>query len=149
MNLFRLVNHWIHLLSAIFWVGSIAFIFLLLVPALGRTVSEQVAASILSAVHRKLAAAIFVLTFVLMVTGGINIGMSRHGGTFPPRYVSLLGIKLFLVLIFIVVAWRNYFEVRRTPAGELYTEVPFLRLSFILAIMIVLLAASLRTLYPH
>jgi uncharacterized membrane protein len=149
LNLFRLLNHWIHLLSAIFWIGSIAFMYLLLIPTLKETLSEQMADSVLSAVHRKLAATVFVLTIVLMVTGGINIGMNRHGGTFPPQYVSLLGIKLFLVLLFIVVAWRNYFEVRRTPVGELFSEVPFLRLSFILAMMIVFLAASLRTLYPH
>jgi putative copper export protein len=149
LNLFRLVNHWVHLLSAVFWIGSIAFMYLLLIPTLRETISEQVTASVISAVHRRLTAAVFILTFVLMVTGGINIGMSRHGGTFPPQYISLLGIKLFLVLLFIVVAWRNYFEVRRTPAGELFTEVPFLRLSFILAVMIEFLAAGLRTLYPH
>jgi uncharacterized membrane protein len=149
LNLFRLVNHWIHLLSAIFWIGSVAFLYLLLIPTLKETLSEQVATSLISAIHRKLTSAIFVLTIVLMVTGGINIGMSRHGGTFPPQYISMLGIKLFLVLLFIVVAWRNYFEVRRTPPGELFAEMPFLRLSFLLAVMIELLAAGLRTLYPH
>jgi len=149
LNLFRLVNHWIHLLSAIFWVGGLAFQYLLLVPLVKQTLSEQAAASVISAVYRKFASITFILIFVMLLTGGINIGMSRHGGTFPSQYLSLLGAKLLLVVILISVTWRNYMEVRRTPTQELLTEVPFLRLSLALAIMIVFLAASLRTLYPH
>jgi putative copper export protein len=149
LNLFRLVNHWIHLLSAIFWVGGLAFIYLLLVPTLKQTLSEQTAASVISAVYKKFTTITFVLIFVMFVTGGINIGMSRHGGTFPPQYFVLLGIKLFLVVIFMTVAWRNYIEVRHMSQQEHFTEVPFLLLSFILAVMIVSLAAGLRTLYPH
>lgn len=149
MNLFRLLNHWIHLLSATFWIGGLAFIYLLLVPALKQTLSEQAAASVISAVYKKFTTITFVLIFVLFVTGGINIGMSRHGGTFPPQYFALLGVKLFLVVIFMTVAWRNYIEVRRLSQQEQLTEIPFLRLSFVLAIVIIFLAASLRTLYPH
>jgi putative copper export protein len=149
LNLFRLLNHWIHLLSVIFWLGGVAYMFLLLVPTLRRTVSEQAAASVISALHKRFTAVTFILSFVLLVTGGINIGMSRHGGTFPPQYFALLGAKLFLFVIFMTIAWRNYLEVRRNPKQEVLAEVPFLRVSFVLAIMIVFLAASLRTLYPH
>ena len=149
MSLFRLVNHWIHLVSVIFWLGGIAFVFLLLVPTLKRTLSEQVAASVLYAVHAKFVTVTFLLTFVLMITGAINLGMSRHGGTFPPQYMSILGAKLFLAVIFLTIAWRNYLEIRRHPDQQVITEVPFLRFSFLLALIIVFLAASLRTLYPH
>jgi len=149
LNLFRLVNHWIHLLSVIFWLGGVAYMFLLLVPTLRRTVSEQVAASVIAALHKRFTTITFILSFVLLVTGGINIGMSRHGGTFPPEYFALLGAKAFLFVIFITIAWRNYLEVRRHPDQQVLAEVPFLRFSFILAILIVFLAAGLRTLYPH
>ncbi|MBI3622414.1 MAG: CopD family protein [Nitrospirae bacterium] len=149
MNLFRLVNHWLHLLSVIFWLGGLAYLFLLLVPTLRRTVSEQVAGSVLWRLHRTFTTVIFFLTFVLMVTGAINLGMSRHGGTFPPQYISILGAKLFLVVIFLTIAWKNYLDVRRQPDQQVLAEVPMLRLSFVLAIAIVFLAAALRTLYPH
>ena len=149
MNLFRLVNHWIHLLSVIFWLGGVAFMFLLLMPTIRRTLSEQAAGSVVAALHRKFATIVFVLTFVLMATGAINVGMSRHGGTFPPQYLSILGLKLFLVVVFLTIAWKNYLDVRRNPDQQVLADVPFLRLSFILAILIVFLAAGLRTLYPH
>jgi putative copper export protein len=149
LSLFHLVNHWVHLVSVIFWLGSIAFLFLLLIPTLRQTLSEQVAASVLYAVHKKFVTVTFVLTFVLMITGAINLGMSRHGGTFPPQYMSILGAKLFLAVIFLTIAWRNYLEIRRNPNQQVITEVPFLRFSFALALLIVFLAASLRTLYPH
>lgn len=149
MNLFRLLNHWVHLVSVIVWLGGVAFVFLLLTPTLRQTLSEQMTASVLYAVHKKFALLTFVLTFVLMVTGAINLGMSRHGGTFPPQYMTLLGIKLFLVVIFLTIAWRNYLELRRNPDQRVITELPFLRTSFVLAALIVFLAASLRTLYPH
>lgn len=149
MSLLRLLNHWIHLLSVIFWIGGIAFSSLLLIPALKQTLSEQVAGSVLYAVHKKFAFITFLLTFVLMVTGAVNLGMSRHGGTFPPQYLSLLGAKLFLAVIFLTIAWRNYLEVRRNPAQQVIADLPFLRLSFVLALGIVFLAAAMRTLYPH
>ncbi|MEW6323849.1 MAG: CopD family protein [Nitrospirota bacterium] len=149
MNLFRLVNHWIHLISVIFWLGGVAYSVLLLIPTLRRTLSEQVAASVLYALHKKFTVITFVLTFVLIVTGAVNIGMSRRGGTFPPQYLSILGAKLFLVVIFLTIAWRNYLEIRRNPDQQLIMEAPFLRFSFALALVIVFLAASLRTLYPH
>jgi putative copper export protein len=149
LNLFRLLNHWVHLVSVIVWLGGVAFVFLLLTPTLRQTLSEQMTASVLYAVHKKFALLTFVLTFVLMVTGAINLGMSRHGGTFPPQYMTLLGIKLFLVVIFLTIAWRNYLELRRNPDQRVITELPFLRTSFVLAALIVFLAASLRTLYPH
>jgi putative copper export protein len=149
LSLLHLVNHWVHLVSVIFWLGSIAFLFLLLIPTLRQTLSEQVAASVLYAVHKKFVTVTFVLTFVLMITGAINLGMSRHGGTFPPQYMSILGAKLFLAVIFLTIAWRNYLEIRRNPNQQVITEVPFLRFSFALALLIVFLAASLRTLYPH
>jgi putative copper export protein len=149
LSLLHLVNHWVHLVSVIFWLGSIAFLFLLLIPTLKQTLSEQVAASVLYAVHKKFVTVTFVLTFVLMITGAINLGMSRHGGTFPPQYMSILGAKLFLAVIFLTIAWRNYLEIRRNPNQQVITEVPFLRFSFALALLIVFLAASLRTLYPH
>ena len=149
MSLFRLVNHWIHLISVIFWLGGVAFSFLLLIPTLKQTLSEQVAASVLYAVHKKFVLITFMLTFVLMITGAINLGMSRHGGIFPPQYLTILGVKLFLVVIFLTIAWRNYLEIRRNPDQRVITQMPFLRFSFALALMIVFLAASLRTLYPH
>jgi len=149
LNLFRLVNHWIHLLSAIFWVGGLAVLYLVLVPILRQTLSAQAAASVISAVYRKFATITFILIFVMLLTGGINIGMSRHGGTFPPQYFPLLGAKLLLAVVLMTVTWRNFVEMRRTPPQELFTDVPFLRLSLALAIMIVFLAASMRTLYPH
>lgn len=149
MSLFRLVNHWVHLLSVIFWLGGVAFSFLLLVPALKQTLSVQVAGSVLYAVHKKFTFITFLLTFVLMVTGAINLGMSRHGGTFPPQYLALLGAKLFLVVIFLTIAWRNYLEIRRNPDQQVITELPFLRFSLVLALAIVFLAAAMRTLYPH
>jgi len=149
LSLFRLVNHWIHLLSVIFWLGGVAYMFLLLVPTLRRTVSEQAAGSVLWSLHRTFTTVVFFLTFVLMVTGAINLGMSRHGGTFPPQYISILGAKLFLVVIFLTVAWKNYLDIRRQPDQQVLAEVPMLRLSFVLAIVIVFLAAALRTLYPH
>jgi putative copper export protein len=149
LNLFRLVNHWIHLLSVIFWLGGVAYMFLLLVPTLRLTVSEQAAGSVLYALHKQFTTIVFGLTFVLMVTGAVNIGMSRHGGILPPQYVSILGAKLFLAVLFLTIAWRNYLEIRRHPDQQVITEVPFLRLSLTLAVLIVLLAAALRTLYPH
>ena len=149
MNLFRLVNHWIHLLSVIFWIGGVAYTALLLIPVLRRTVSEQVTGSVLYGLHKRFTVIVFWLMFVLIVTGAINIGMSRRGGTFPPMYLSLLGAKIFLAVIFLTVAWRNYLEIRRNPDQQVMAEVPLLRFSLVLAVLIVLLAASLRTLYPH
>ena len=148
-NLFQLVNHWVHLISVIFWLGGLAFISLLLIPTLRQTLTEQMSSSVLSLLHKKFTVATFLLTFVLMVTGIINVGTNRHGGVFPPQYLSILGIKIFLVVIFLTIAWTNYLHIRRNPDLKVITDLPFLRLSFTLAMMIVFLAAFLRTLYPH
>ncbi len=149
MTLFRLLNHWVHLISVIFWLGGIAYFFLILIPTLRSTVSEQVAGSVLYALHKKFVFITFLLTFVLMITGAINLGTNRHGGVFPPKYLSILGAKLFLVVIFLTIAWNNYLTIRRNPEQQVITDLPFLRTSLVLGLVIVFLAAYLRTSYPH
>jgi putative copper export protein len=149
MNLFRLVNHWIHLVSVIFWIGGVAFTSIVLIPSLRKTLSERMAQSVLHAVHKKFVVITFALTFVLMVTGVINVGANRHGGTFPAQYLSILGVKLFLGVVFLTIAWANFLQIRRNPDQPIVDEPPFQRVSLVLGVMIVFLAAFLRTLYPH
>jgi hypothetical protein len=155
-----IVNHWLHLMSAILWIGSLGFLMMAVVPSLRKTVSRDLFKPLANAIYQKYQRIVGVLMLVLLVTGGINIAYvnrlmkASNGEGFTNPYLIALGIKLFFVMCIMTLFLYNIIfppepqEKAAADADEADPEgVPFLRPAFWFGIFIVLMAATLKHLH--
>ena len=150
MNFFAVLNHWLHLVSVVIWIGGVAFQVFVAAPLLKTGDPSYDFLKSLSSRFRRIVAP---LIFILVITGGINFGFRRKGYEFlPPGYISALGVKIFLVS---VVASLYFFELlgsrqdedpRERTGGEQPTLPGFFytRLILIIGLIIIFLASMLR-----
>ena len=155
-----IVNHWLHLMSAILWIGSLGFLMMAVVPSLRKTVPREFFKPLANAIYQKYQRIVGVLLVIILVTGGINVVyvnrlMKADGGEgFTNVYIIALGIKLFLVMCIMTLFLYNLLfpptAEEKTKAGEEELDpegVPFLRPAFWFGIFIVLMAATLKHLH--
>jgi len=84
----------IHISAALFWLGWIVFIFLLLVPSLKERIPERVQ-DVLSAVKSRVRRVVFWLIWIIIATGLYN--MEYRGLTHPEILFDTKMGHLFLV----------------------------------------------------
>lgn len=120
---------YIHILSAIIWVGGIMFLALVAVPA-ARRLQPDLRATLLSELGRRFRRIGYWLLAVLVLTGGIQIyargatlANLTDGSFFQSRFGALLKVKLLLFLTMLVVSITHDFFVgpastRALSAGE-------------------------------
>src|SRR5438445_133954 len=155
-----IVNHWLHLMSAILWIGSLGFLMMAVVPSLRKTVPRDLFKPLANAIYQRYQRIVAVLMLVLLVTGGINIAYvnrlmkANNGEGFTNPYIIALGIKLFFVMCIMTLFLYNIIfppdpgEKTKSGEEELDPEgVPFLRPAFWFGIFIVLMAATLKHLH--
>ena len=106
-QLIPIVNHWFHLVSAVIWIGGLAFLAMAVKPAMREGgVPKEYVRPIIDAFYRHYKRVAGILLVVLLFTGGINVhyvnqvltsqtgqGMQHHG-----KYLWIFCIKLLLVL---------------------------------------------------
>jgi hypothetical protein len=154
-----IVNHWVHLLSAILWIGGLGFLMMAVVPSLRKTVPRELFKPLANSIYQKYQKIIGVLMLVILVTGGINIVYvnrlmkANNGEGFTNPYIIALGVKLFLVMCLMTLFLYNIiFPPSPEEKGQAEEEVdpegvPFLRPAFWFGIFIVLMAATMKHLH--
>ncbi|MBI3809915.1 MAG: hypothetical protein HY284_05605 [Nitrospirae bacterium] len=155
-----IVNHWLHLMSAILWIGGLGLLMMAVVPALRKSVPGEFVKPLANAIYQKYQRIIGALMLIILVTGGINIAyvnklMKAANGTgFTNPYLIALGIKLFFVMCIMTLFLYNIIfppaPEEKGATGEEDTDpegIPFLRAAFWFGIVIVLMASTLKHLH--
>lgn len=155
-----IVNHWLHLMSAILWIGGLGLLMIAVVPALRKSVPGELVKPLANAIYQKYQRIIGALMLVILVTGGINIAyVSRlmkagNGEGFTNPYLIALGVKLFFVMCLMTLFLYNIMfppapEEKGVREGEEADPegIPFLRAAFWFGIFIVLMASTLKHLH--
>ncbi len=164
-TLLPILNHWLHLMSAVIWIGGLAFLVLVVTPGLQRGVPREYVKPIADAFYRHYKKVIGIVLVVILFTGGLNLHfinkmmvgqLGELGGVaHNAKYLTIFFIKLSLVLA--VLTLFLYTVVFRTEESgdedpeekqEQFEEpVPFQRLTLILGAFIILCAAALKYLH--
>jgi putative copper export protein len=147
MNTFATINHWLHLTSAVLWIGGVAFEVLVFAPLLKR---QPLPAGFLHKLTHRFRMMVGPLVLILIVTGGINFGIRRSGQDMPVGYVTALGIKVFLVAL--VASLHSFMGLTPTDPEDdkmqrTSATLPGLssnRITLIAGLIILLIASMLR-----
>ncbi|TAK06033.1 MAG: hypothetical protein EPO39_09825 [Candidatus Manganitrophaceae bacterium] len=150
MNFFAVLNHWLHLISVVVWIGGTAFQVFVEAPLLK---TGDPSYHFLKNISKRFRRIVGPLILLLVVTGGINFGFRRRGYEFvPPGYISALGVKVFLVAIiaslyfFELLGAREEEDPRERTGGEqpILPGFTYTRLTLIIGLIIIFLASMLR-----
>ncbi len=162
-HILPILNHWIHLLSAVVWVGGLAFLVLAVTPGLRSSVPREFVKPICDTFYRQYRKVIGVLLVVILFTGGINlhyVGELMHmqtgeGLSSNATYLTVFFVKLTLVLgIMTLYLYTVIFRI--DPTGEEDAEekeahivepIPFQKSGLLMGILIILCAAAMKHLH--
>jgi uncharacterized membrane protein len=142
-TLIPIINHWFHLLSAVIWIGGLAFLVMAVTPGLKKAVAKKVAG---------------ILLVVLLFTGGINFhyvnqvitSQTGSGIQHHAKYLTVFFIKLFLVLCLLTLfLYTVIFKSDDAEEGEedSYEAIPFQRAALWIGFFIILCAAAMKHLH--
>lgn len=143
-----------HVVAAIFWIGGMLFLTLVMVPYMSTLDDPQQKRAIFRAIGPRYRALAWLAIIILVVTGPLNLyllGISPMN-IFDPSfhgtgYGRPLMIKLGLVFILIVSCALHDFWVgpkaRTSPKFSRYAKI-FGRSNLILAVLIVVFAVIIR-----
>lgn len=158
-----ILNHWLHLLSAIVWIGGLAFLVMAVTPALRTSVPKEFIKPICDTFYRRYRKIVGLLLVVILFTGGINLhyvgqfmetqtgaGLSQNA-----KYLTVFFIKLTLVLgVLTIYLYTVIFRTERT--GEESEEekeeqtiepIPFQQAALWMGVFIILCAAAMKHLH--
>ena len=156
--LIPIVNHWFHLLSAIIWIGGLAFLVMAVTPGLQKAVPKGQIKPITDIFYQHYKKVAGILLVVLLFTGGVNLHyvnqvlVSQTGTSVQhhAKYLIIFMIKLLLVLglltLFLyTVIFRS--EDEDADEEESYEAIPFQRAALWMGFFIVLCAAAMKHLH--
>lgn len=156
-TLIPIFNHWLHLLSAVIWIGGLAFLVMAVTPGLQKAVAKDQIKPITDAFYQHYKKVAGVLLVVLLFTGGINLhyvnqvitsqtgaGMQHHA-----KYLIVFCIKLLLVLgLLTLFLYTVIFKSDdHAEEGEVYEAIPFQRAALWMGFFIILCAAAMKHLH--
>ena len=164
-TLLPIVNHWLHLASAVIWIGGLAFLVMVVTPGLQKAVPKEYVKPLADIFYRQYKKIIGLVLVVILFTGGLNLHfinkmmiaqLGETGGVaHNAKYLTIFFIKLSLVLV--VLTLYLYTVVFKTEATgdedaderqEQYEEpVPFQKLGLVLGLFIILCPAALKYLH--
>jgi uncharacterized membrane protein len=158
-----IINHWIHLMSAVIWIGGLAFLVMAVTPGLRKAVPKEYIKPIAEVFYRQYKRVVGVLLIVILFTGGINLHyvnqlmISQTGDSMPhhAKYLTVFFIKLSLVLgILTLFLYTVIFKTEETgeetaeeKEEQLQEPVPFQRAALWMGMLIILCAAALKHLH--
>ena len=115
------LTYWIHLLATVTWIGSLAAINLLVLPAAHRTLKLADQLSFMSALQKRLEPLAWFSMGLLLVTGLIQLSTSPHYDGFlslSTQWSLAILAKHSLGLIMVVVSaiqtWEVFPAIHRT-----------------------------------
>jgi len=156
-TLIPIVNHWFHLLSAVIWIGGLAFLVMAVTPGLQKAVPRQQIKPITDIFYQHYKKVAAILLVVLLFTGGINLHyvnqvlMSQTGTSVQhhPKYLMVFFIKLFLVLCLLTLfLYTVIFKSEDDEdEAEAYEVIPFQRAALWMGFFIILCAAAMKHLH--
>ncbi|MDH5426865.1 MAG: hypothetical protein OEZ57_00065 [Nitrospirota bacterium] len=162
-QLIPIVVHWLHLLSAVVWIGGLAFLVMAVTPCLKTTVPKEFIKPISESFYKQYKRIVGLLLVVILFTGGVNLhyvsqGMimaTGEGVGHHAKYLMVFFIKLFLVLgVLTIFLYTTLFK--NDPTGhedqeeleEMAVEpVPFQRVALWMGVFIILCASAMKHLH--
>jgi len=161
-TLIPIVNHWLHLLSAVIWIGGLAFLVMAVTPGLKKAVAKEQIKPITDAFYQHYKKVAGILLVVLLFTGGINFhyvnqvitlqtgsGIEHHA-----KYLTVFFIKLFLVLCLLTLFLYTVLfksddaeESAEEKVEESYEAIPFQQAALWIGLFILLCAAAMKHLH--
>jgi uncharacterized membrane protein len=158
-----IINHWFHLLSAVIWIGGLAFLVMAVTPGLRAAVPRELVKPISDVFYRQYKRVVGILLIVILFTGGINLhyvnrmmlAQTGAGVNGNAKYLTVFFIKLFLVLgIMTIFLNTNIYKTDATgeesaeeKEEQIQEPVPFQRVALYMGIFIILCAAALKFLH--
>jgi hypothetical protein len=147
VNIVAALNHWLHLMSAVIWIGGLAFVVMTLSPSLKEKFPKESIQSLAQAIQARYYRMTGILLVLILITGGLNVRFVRQEllatEGFSKIWLLLLGIKLTLATGLISIFLLNLLY-KNEPQVQNQTEIPWARPSFVLGILIILAAAFLK-----
>lgn len=155
--LIPIINHWFHLLSAIIWIGGLAFLVMAVSPGLQKAVPKDQVKPITDIFYRHYKKVAGILLVVLLFTGGVNLHyvnqvlVSQTGTSVQhhAKYLMVFMIKLLLVLGLLTLFLYTVIFRSEDDADEeeSYEVIPFQRAALWMGFFIVLCAAAMKNLH--
>lgn len=155
--------HWLHLLSAVVWIGGLAFLVMAVTPSLKTAVPKQFIRPISETFYQQYKRVVGILLVVILFTGGVNLhyvseGMVMQSGenvAHHAKYLTVFFIKLALVLGILTIFLYTIIFKNEPTGGETSEEleemaiepVPFQRVALWMGVFIILCAAAMKHLH--
>ena len=156
-TLIPIINHWFHLLSAVIWIGGLAFLVMAVTPGLQKAVAREQIKPITDVFYQHYKKVAGVLLVILLFTGGINLhyvnqvltSQTGSGVQHHAKYLTVFFIKLFLVLCLLTLfLYTVIFKADDDEEdGESYEVIPFQRAALWMGFFIILCAAAMKHLH--
>ena len=155
--------HWVHLLSAVVWIGGLAFLVMAVTPGLQTAVPKEYIKPICDTFYKQYRRVVGVLLVVILFTGGINLhyvsvlleSTTGEGIAHNAKYLTVFFIKLSLVLgILTLFLYTVIFRTEETgeetqeeKEEHMIEPIPFQRSALWIGVFIILCAAALKHLH--
>jgi uncharacterized membrane protein len=162
-QLIPIINHWFHLVSAVIWIGGLAFLVMTVTPSLRAAVPREFVKPITDTFYRHFKRILGIVLVVILFTGGINLhyvnqlmlSQTGTGVVNNAKYLTVFFIKLFLVLgVMTLFLYTVIFKTETTgeetaeeKEEQLREPVPFQRAALWMGLFIILCAAALKHLH--
>jgi uncharacterized membrane protein len=157
------LTFWLHLLATVTWVGSLAGISFLILPAMQRTLNPETQLVFIEAMQKRLEPIAWFCMSLLLVTGLFQMSVNPHYDGFlsvSTQWSLAILTKHLLGIIMVVVSaiqtWEVIPAIRRAIVKSKKTkntqeldalrrrEILLLRMNFGLAVLILLATAFAR-----
>jgi uncharacterized membrane protein len=157
------LTYWLHLFATVTWVGSLAGISLLILPAMKRSLNTETQLVFIEAMQKRLEPIAWFCMSLLLVTGLFQMSVNPHYDGFlstSTQWSLAILIKHLLGIVMVVVSaiqtWEVIPAIRRAillskktkNADELDSlrrrEILLLRMNFGLSLLILLATAFAR-----
>lgn len=157
------ITYWLHLLATVTWVGSLAAVSILVLPALKSTLDPESQLRFIEAMQRRLEPIAWFSMSLLLVTGLFQMSVNPHYDGFISTStqwsLSILIKHIFGILMVVVSAiqtWEVIPAIRRSIVRSKKTEnadeidslrkkeIRLLRMNFGLSLLILLATAFAR-----
>jgi len=156
-TLIPIVNHWLHLLSAVIWIGGLAFLVMAVTPGLKKAVAKDQIKPITDIFYQYYKKVAGILLVVLLFTGGVNLhyvnqvmtSQTQLGIQHNAKYLTIFFIKLFLVLCLLTLFLYTVIfksDDEENEEGN-YEVIPYQRAALWMGFFIILCAAALKHLH--